>query len=167
MAVLIGIIGCGVEVDDEGDVTILGPEESLEGLENHLEGCDGADNLRDRHEAILRTAGWFDYVNSHAARIDYYDQTGFGGGIVGMAHCSGCYIEVATEGRDDVHICGTLVHEAAHLDEDCLHGEAWATEAERRFFQDYAANAEPEEPEEHELEINRSIAGAGLPSPCS
>lgn len=158
-------MGCGVEVTDDGDIAILSPEETFENLENQLEGCEGADNLQDRHAEILRTAGWFSYVNNHTARIDYYDWAEFEDGTVGYAHCAGCYLEVATKGRDDVHICATIVHEAAHLDEDCMHGEEWAREAERRFLRDYAANAETEEPGGGELEIHRTIAGDGPMSP--
>ncbi len=164
--VLIVGVSCSVETDDEGDIAIVGPKETLENLENQLEGCDGADNLRDEHEAILRTAGWYNYVNNHTARIDYYDQTDFGDNTVGYAHCGGCYMEVATRGRDDVRICGTIVHEAAHLDEDCLYGEGWAEEAEQRFLQDYAdatgSEVAPEEEEkEKDLEIHQTVAPAG------
>jgi hypothetical protein len=158
------LIGCSVEVTDDGDLAIVGPDETFENLENRLDGCEGADNLRDRHAEILRTAGWYNYVRNHAARIDYYDWAEFGDGTVGYAHCGGCYIEVATRGRDDVYICATIVHEAAHLDEDCMHGEAWAEEAERRFLADYAANAEPEEPDEDDLEIRPAVAGPFSPA---
>lgn len=158
--------GCSIETDDEGDIALVGPEETFENIGNQLEGCDGADNLRDRHEEILRTAGWYNYVNNHTARVDYYDQTDFGDDTVGYAHCGGCYMEVATRGRDDVRICATIVHEAAHLDEDCLYGEGWAEEAEQRFLQDYAAatgsDMPPEEKEkENDLEIHQTVAPDG------
>lgn len=34
MALLVGIIGCSMEVTDEGDLAIVGPDETFENLEN-------------------------------------------------------------------------------------------------------------------------------------
>ncbi len=66
--------------------------------------------------------------------------------VIGQAFSSPCKIRIATLERNipgamikrsNLDIAGLIVHEAAHLADDCKNGEAPAREAERAFLEAY------------------------------
>jgi len=116
-------------IDREGDVCIIGDCE--------CDG-DGAKNLKEEHREILKFAGWLDYVENKVSKIHYYDSTTVGDGNAGYAHCGNCDIDIANK-YSDLEVTRIIVHEAAHLHDNCKHGEEPAETAAKAFMQDYNA----------------------------
>ena len=98
--------------------------------------CGGTTELKKNHRELLTCAGWLDYVDRITPETTDRE-------VLGRAFCSDDKILVATQkvgvlGRDEPlnphEITATIVHEAAHLADDCQNGEAPAIEAEQAYF---------------------------------
>ncbi|MDQ7083970.1 MAG: hypothetical protein Q9M36_03160 [Sulfurovum sp.] len=129
--------------DEDGDVTDI-----VSYITDDNE-CDvsGASDLRSEHEEILIVAGWYDYVHDNIDKIKYknVELLDHDSPAIGLAHCEGgssCYIQVATQDRSALNITRIIVHEAAHLKDNCEHGEEPAEKAGSEFLKDYAENTE-------------------------
>lgn len=111
--------------------------------------CGGATELKKNHRELLTCAGWLDYVDRTVCTIEYVDRITpetTDQEVLGRAFCGDDKILVATQevgvlGRDEplnpFEITATIVHEAAHLADDCQNGEAPAREAEQAYFKDF------------------------------
>jgi hypothetical protein len=72
------------------------------------------------YRAVLERTGWLNYVNANIDVIRFYNFPAFQsdqGPALGIAHYeNGRRIaDIAINGRSDVEVAATLVHEAAHL----------------------------------------------------
>ena len=107
---------------------------------------DGFSNL----EIILSCAGWLDFVINNVSEIEFVNVSSLpsssAGIVLGQAFCAVCEIRIAVlEGnlpgaikkRSDLDIARLIVHEAAHLADNCEDGEEPALEAERAFLEAY------------------------------
>ncbi len=105
------------------------------------------------HRSILEEYGWLPWVEQHVDRVEYYPWPGFKhpvvNGAIGLAvHHNGERIaQIATQGRDDVSIVATIIHEAGHLagvaQYGTCFGEETAKSLERRFRNQIASRREP------------------------
>jgi hypothetical protein len=116
--------------------------------------CSGAEGLRAEHDALLACAGWRDFVYDNIREIKYKNAcklaSDHGGEVTGKAHCRSCRVEIATYRRtgsicladpqSDITLAAILVHEAAHLEDDCKNGEDPAEAAEAAFRSDLATH---------------------------
>ncbi len=107
--------------------------------------------MRAEHLQPLACAGWFEFVSEHVGEVIYRDVVALDGSddlATGRAYCRSCRVEVAAlepggaigmgrVARDPVEVASILVHEAAHLSDDCENGEGPAEEAELAFLRDY------------------------------
>jgi len=108
--------------------------------------CGGITELKESHRERLTCAGWLDYVDRNVCTIEYVDRITpetTDREVLGRAFCGDDKIVVATQevgilGRNEplnpFEITATIVHEAAHLADDCQNGEAPAIEAEQAYF---------------------------------
>ncbi len=88
---------------------------------------------------ILACAGWLDYVESNVSTIEYLPVERFpseGQMASGNAICGRCKITIATI-HTSLDIAAAIVHEAAHLEDDCQNGEYPAIRQEQSFRIDY------------------------------
>ncbi len=101
-------------------------------------------------EIILSCDGWLSFVIDNVSEIEFVDIYSFpsssGETIVGQAFCDECKIRIAVlrlnlpgamVRRSDLEIARIIVHEAAHLADNCEHGEEPALEAEQAFLEAY------------------------------
>ena len=118
--------------------------------------CGGVD-LSDGFspiEIILSCAGWLEYVTNNVREIEFVDVTSLPSsspGIVeGQAFCGACEIRIAfldrnSQGaivqRSDLDLARLIVHEAAHLADNCENGEEPAIEAANAFQEAYNSGA--------------------------
>jgi len=98
---------------------------------------------------ILDCAGWLDFIIENVTEIEFVNASALefeGEEVLGLAFCSECKISIpvlekAASGelgrRSDLDIARLIVHEAAHLADDCRNGETPALEAERAFLVDF------------------------------
>ena len=124
--------------------------------------CRGAAGIDSVHAARLACVGWLDYVETHVCRIDYRDVVPPeqpNTAIYGEAHCHDGSITIARrrpDARGRIEQISTreqlrtIVHEAAHLEDACRHGEPPAVAAENAFSTDYARAREAEAALAHE-----------------
>ena len=97
-------------------------------------------------EIILSCDGWLSFVIDNVSEIEFVDVSSFpsssGETILGQAFCAECKIRIAVLRlnlpgamirRSDLEIARLIVHEAAHLADNCENGEEPALEAERAF----------------------------------
>ena len=113
--------------------------------------CGGVDlsNGFSNLEIILSCDGWLDFVINNVSEIDFVNVSSFqvdGEEVIGLAFCTLCKIRIPTltkissgetEKRSDVDLARLIVHEAAHLADNCTNGEEPALEAERAFLLAY------------------------------
>ncbi len=107
--------------------------------------CGGATELKENHREILACTGWLDYVERNVCTIEYVDRIPpetTGRDVLGRAFCGADKILVATkkvgtvrrdQSLNPLEITLTIVHEAAHLADDCQNGEAPALEAGQAY----------------------------------
>ena len=101
-------------------------------------------------EVILSCDGWLDFVINNVSEIEFVNVSSFpsssGEIVLGQAFCAACKIRIAVLERNlpgamikrsDLDIARLIVHEAAHLADNCEHGEEPAIEAERAFLEAY------------------------------
>ena len=97
-------------------------------------------------EIILSCDGWLSFVIDNVSEIEFVDVSSFpsssGETILGQAFCAECKIRIAVLRlnlpgamirRSDLEIARLIVHEAAHLADNCENGEEPALAAERAF----------------------------------
>ncbi|MCH8957563.1 hypothetical protein IIA28_19955 [candidate division KSB1 bacterium] len=114
--------------------------------------CGGVDlsNGFSNLEIILSCAGWLDFVINNVSEIEFVNVSSLPssspGIVLAQAFCGACEIRIAVlEGnlpgavtrRSDLDIARLIVHEAAHLADNCENGEEPALEAERAFLEAY------------------------------
>ena len=114
--------------------------------------CGGIDlsNGFSNLEIILSCAGWLDFVINNVSEIEFVNVSSLPssspGIVLGQAFCAVCEIRIAVlEGnlpgaikkRSDLDIARLIVHEAAHLADNCEGGEEPSLEAERAFLEAY------------------------------
>lgn len=105
---------------------------------------DTVPELEPIHKDILSCAGWLGYVEEHVGVVEYLNVHNYqseGETATGSAFCGRCKVQVATVDWSDFTIAKTLVHEAAHLLDDCKNGENPAWRADRQFELDFRARA--------------------------
>jgi len=96
---------------------------------------------------ILSCDGWLSFVIDNVSEIEFVDVSSFpsssGEIVLGQAFCAACKIRIAVlernlQGaiirRSDLDIARLIVHEAAHLADNCENGEEPALKAERAFL---------------------------------
>ncbi|MCH8022056.1 hypothetical protein IH785_19740 [candidate division KSB1 bacterium] len=106
-----------------------------------------APSFPSRLEILLSCDGWLSFVIDNVSEIEFVDVSSFpsssGETIVGQAFCAECKIRIAVLRlnlpgamirRTDLEIARIIVHEAAHLADNCENGEEPALEAERAFL---------------------------------
>ena len=118
--------------------------------------CGGIDlsNGHSNLEIILSCAGWLDFVINNVSEIEFVNVSSLpsssAGIVLGQAFCAVCEIRIAVlEGnlpgaikkRSDLDIARLIVHEAAHLADNCEDGEEPSLEAERAFLEAYNSGA--------------------------
>ena len=109
-----------------------------------------APSFPSRLEIILSCDGWLSFVIDNVSEIEFVDvyslPSSSGEIIVGQAFCAECKIRIAVLSlnlpfamirRSDIEIARLIVHEAAHLADNCEGGEEPALEAERAFLETY------------------------------
>ena len=97
-------------------------------------------------EIILSCDGWLDFVIDNVSEIEFVDVSSLpsssGEIVLGQAFCAACKIRIAVlernlQGaiirRSDLDIARLVVHEAAHLADNCENGEEPALKAERDY----------------------------------
>ena len=118
--------------------------------------CGGFDisNGFSNLEIILSCAGWLDFVINNVSEIEFVNVSSLPssspGIVLGQAFCGACEIRIAVLERgfpgaiikrSDLDIARLIVHEAAHLADNCEDGEEPALEAERAFLEAYNSGA--------------------------
>lgn len=123
------------------------------GLDGECRG--GAEGLRAEHDALLACAGWQDFVYDNIREIEYVQTFDLSlekeTDVTGQAQCRSCRVRVADlvwhsgssepRPRNNVELAAILVHEAAHLQDGCMNGEASAERAEAAFLRDLIAKS--------------------------
>ena len=111
--------------------------------------CGGVEISDPDLVMILDCAGWLDFVIENVTDIEFVNAAALefeGQEVLGLAFCAECKISIpvleeAASGklgrRSDLDIARLIVHEAAHLADDCRNGETPALEAERAFLVDF------------------------------
>jgi len=117
--------------------------------------CRGADGLAEEHAAILACAGWLNYVKEHVCTVEYVNiipDENPDIKVYGRATCSEAKILVTNTARvmllgliEQIKVATTIVHEAAHLEDQCRAGEEPAVEAEDAFLVDLCTKARARE----------------------
>ena len=110
--------------------------------------CGGvAPSFSSELETILNCDGWLDFVIDNVSEIEFVEVSSLpsssGEIVLGQAFCAECKIRIAVLERNlpgamirrsDLDIARLIVHEAAHLADNCENGEEPALEAERAFL---------------------------------
>ena len=134
-----------------GTAAVLMLLQTTAGCDTWFWRCSGAENLLFEHREALACAGWDDFVLDHAGRIEYREVIALEGSeqhATGRAFCRSCRVEIAllepagsvgagVRRRSPVEIASVIVHEAAHLLDECANGEEPAEQAEAAFLRDY------------------------------
>ena len=112
--------------------------------------CSEPLDIEPEHKAVLACSGWLNYVEEHVCSIDYVssippEQPNTK--IYGRANCADATIIVSTIATDPIfvpipesEVAATMVHEAAHLEDNCRDRETEAIKAEKKFFLDLCQN---------------------------
>ncbi|MFK7972021.1 MAG: hypothetical protein AB8F95_16760 [Bacteroidia bacterium] len=109
--------------------------------------CIGAYNLDQEHEELLADTGWLEYVENNVCDIEYVPlipTEQLNTKIYGRANCSTGNILIATteisgaypRPIDMSEILITIVHEAAHQEDECKPRETEAVKMEQAFSLD-------------------------------
>lgn len=105
--------------------------------------CGNPSAIPAGYANALACAGWLTYVEENVSIIEFLDVATFESKqehALGSAICGRCTIRVATRDRDLIDIAATIVHEAAHLEDDCENGEPPAIGKATAFRQAYQKN---------------------------